>query len=422
MFSTRALGIAGTAAAFLALTPALAANAGSDHELDDHGRDGPVLEGRAVLAAQTYVDGPPSGLFFKPQSPINGVTFPTPSQPAIGYSGIVDGRSPGEYLAMPDNGYGNKLNSFDFELRAYYITPDFKTAKGGTGGVTVGDYVAFRDPNNQAGFDIVHKDPADPRHGLLTGADFDPESIQRGPNGDLWLGDEFGPWILHFSADGVLLEPPIDMPDGLVSPANPHIDPTKATVAGSRGLEGMAISPNGETLTFILEGAVLADAPVDAFSRRIYQYDIATGEFTRLADYRTEVAGHFVSDVQALDNHRLVVIERDGGRGLTANFRNVYVVDPNKTGADGAAVKTLVVELAAIPDPDLVSLPAKNTGDVGLGDPFRVTCESIEAVHVISHARLLFGCDNNFPNTGRNPGPPFIADDSEFIVVKVPGL
>ena len=57
-----------------------------------------------------------------------------------------------------------------------------------------------------------------------------------------------------------------------------------------------------------------------------------------------------MSDVQALDNHRLVVIERDGGRGLTANFRNVYVVDPNKTGADGAAVKTLVVELAAIPD------------------------------------------------------------------------
>ena len=51
MYSTRALGIAGTAAAFLALTPALAASAGSDHELDDHGRDGPVLEGRAVLAA-----------------------------------------------------------------------------------------------------------------------------------------------------------------------------------------------------------------------------------------------------------------------------------------------------------------------------------------------------------------------------------
>jgi hypothetical protein len=32
---------------------------------------------------------------------------------------------------------------------------------------------------------------------------------------------------------------------------------------------------------------------------------------------------------------------------------------------------------------------------------------------------LLLGCDNNLPNTGRNPN---IADDNEFIVVNVPGL
>jgi glycerophosphoryl diester phosphodiesterase len=316
---------------------------------------------------------------------------------------------------MPDNGFGNKANSFDFELRAYYIRPDFKTVNGGTGSVTVGldDFVAFRDPNHQAGFAIVHENTSDR---TLTGADFDPESIQRDHNGDLWLGEEFGPWILHFNADGVLLEPPIAMPDGLMSPANPHLS-GPATVNVSRGLEGMAISPNGKTLTFIFEGAVVG-AP-DPFSRRVYQYDIDSGTFTRLADYRTEVAGHFVSDVQALDDHRLVVIERDGGRGLAATFRKVYEVDLNATDANGAVVKTQVVDLTAIPDPDLVSLPAIHTGDVGLGDPFRVTCESIEAVHVISHARLLLGCDNNFPNTGRNPN---LADDSEFIVVKVPGL
>jgi glycerophosphoryl diester phosphodiesterase len=415
MFSTRALGVAGTAAAFLALTPALAATADDDHELDDHGRDGPVLEGRAVLDAETYAPGPPSGAFFAGQT-INGVTFPNPSQPAIGYSGIVAGRSPGEFLAMPDNGFGNKLNSFDFELRAYYITPDFKTANGGTGEVEIDfdDYVAFRDPNNEAGFDIVRKDTPER---LLTGADFDPESIQRGHDGDLWLGDEFGPWILHFSADGVLLDPPIALPDGLMSPANPHLV-GPATIAGSRGLEGMAISPNGKTLTFILEGAVVGAA--DPFSRRIYEYEIGSdAPPVHVANYRTEVAGHFVADVQALDDHRLIVIERDGGRGLTANFRRVYEVDLNSTGADGAVLKTQVVDLAQIPDPDLVSLPALHTGDVGLGDPFRVTCESIEALHVISHARLLLGCDNNFPNTGRNPN---LADDSEFIVVKVPGL
>ncbi len=415
MFSTRALGIAGSAAAFIALAPALAANAGSDHGLDDHGRDGPVLEGRAVLPALVDAPGPPSGAFFAGQT-INGITFPTPAQPAIGSAGIVAGRTPGEYLAMPDNGYGNQANSRDFELRAYYIDPDWKTATGGSGTVSVGldDYVAFRDPDHKAGFTIVNEGTASR---LLTGADFDPESIQRGRGGDLWLGDEFGPWILHFSADGVLLDAPIAMPDGLRSPSNPHLNGALPTVNGSRGVEGMAISANGKTLTFILEGAVVA-AP-DPFSRRIYQYDIASGTFTRLADYRTEVAGHFVSDVQALDNHRLLVIERDGGRGLTATFRTVFEVDLNRTGSDGTVVKTPVLDLTAIPDPDLVSLPAIHTGDVGLGDPFRVTCESIESVHVVSHARLLLGCDNNLPNTGRNPT---IADDQEFIVVKVPGL
>jgi glycerophosphoryl diester phosphodiesterase len=81
--------------------------------------------------------------------------------------------------------------------------------------------------------------------------------------------------------------------------------------------------------------------------------------------------------------------------------------------------KTEVVDLAAIPDPDLVSLPPIHPGDVGLGDPFQVTCESIEALYVMSHAELLLGCDNNFPNAGRNPARP---DDNEFIVVKAPGL
>ena len=77
------------------------------------------------------------------------------------------------------------------------------------------------------------------------------------------------------------------------------------------------------------------------------------------------------------------------------------------------------MDLAAVPDPDLVSLPALHPGDVGLGDPFRVTCESVEAVHLVSVSRLLVGCDNNLPNSGRNPGLP---DDSEFILIDVPQL
>lgn len=407
MSITKALMRTGTAAVLLVLAPTLVAYAG-----DNQGRAAPRLAGRAVLPVETYAPGPSAGGFFGTVV-TNGIQFPLPSQPVEGFSGIVAGRRPGEYLAMPDNGFGNKANSFDFLIRAYYIEPDFKTRWGGTGDVVVGDYISFGDPDGLIGFAIVNGATADR---LLTGADIDPESIQRGRHGDLWLGDEFGPWILHFDAEGRLLEPPIALPDGLMSPSNPHLAGAAPTVNGSRGIEAMAISPNGLQLTVVLEGAVPGDDP---FTRRIYQYDTAASTYSRLSDYRVEVSRHFVADAQALDNHRLAVIERDGGRGLTANFRRVYKIDLGSVGTGGTVVKTEIVDLAAIPDPDGISVPEIHDGDVGLGDPFRVACESIEAVHVTSHAELLLGCDNNFPNFGRNPGR---ADDNELIVIKAPGL
>jgi hypothetical protein len=120
---------------------------------------------------------------------------------------------------MPDNGFGAKNNSGDFLIRACYIRPDFKTAQGGSGSVSVGDYISFRDPSHLFGFTIVNETSPERR---LTGGDIDPESLQRDHNGDLWVGDEFGPWILHFSADGVLLDPPFQIP-GLRSPNNPGL-------------------------------------------------------------------------------------------------------------------------------------------------------------------------------------------------------
>src|SRR4051794_41964982 len=88
-----------------------------------------------------------------------------------------------------------------------------------------------------------------------------------------------------------------------------------------------------------------------------------------------------VSDMAALGHNHLVVLERDGGSGLKALFRRAYLVDLRRTDPAGFLRKRLLVDLTSIPDPDLVSLPAIHPGDVGLGDPFRVTCESVEAVH-----------------------------------------
>jgi glycerophosphoryl diester phosphodiesterase len=398
-------------AALAAVVPAVAHAGGPDTHPPS---SGPQLVGRAVLPVETYAPGPPSGAALDPPGPadtVNGITFPTPSQPVEGFSGIVPGRRPGEILAMADNGFGGKANSQDFLIRAYYLVPHFKTARGGSGTVGVKGFIQFSDPRGVIGFPIVREGTA---RRLLTGGDIDPESIQRDHRGHLWVGDEFGPWILHFDPKGRLLEAPIALPDGLVSPNNPHLGGAPATVANSRGIEAMAMTPNGRSLIVVLEGAVPGD---DTSSRRVYVYDTRRDAFTRLADYRVEAPGNFVADTQALTSRRLLVLERDGGSGVNANFRSVY--DVRLAAAGGTTTKREVVDLAAIPDPDLVSLPPIHQGDVGLGDPFKVACESIEALHVVSSSRLMLGCDNNFPNSGRNPN---LADDNELIVVKVPGL
>ena len=168
----------------------------------------PRLVARAVLPADTFADGPPSGSAIGP-GPINGRTPPFPTQPVQGFSALIGSGRAGVYLALADNGYGAKANSADFLLRAYRIRPRWERAGGGPGTVEVLGFVQFRDPDHRAAWPIVNQE-TDER--LLTGADFDPESIRRAPDGTYWVGDEFGPFLLHFSAGGVLLEAPVPFP------------------------------------------------------------------------------------------------------------------------------------------------------------------------------------------------------------------
>jgi hypothetical protein len=384
----------------------------------------PTLAGRAILPADTLAPGPSSGNFLdqSQQGVVNGILIPRPSQPVEGFSSMVAGRAAGEYLAMPDNGWGGKANSKDFLIRAYYIRPDFKTAHGGSGAVDVRGWVDFRDPNNVIGFPIWN-DATDNR--LLTGYDMDPESLQRGANGDLWVGDEFGPWIMHFDSTGVLLDPPFLNPLGVMSPNNPLLTGAP-THRNSRGFEGMAISPDGRYLYPAFEGATNDDLATQPNRRWIFEFDTVAKAFTsQMWSYQIEAptadapGERLLSDMWSLDDNRMVLIERDGGKGLTAKYRTVYVIDRRHTDRDGNLRKTLVVDLTAISDPHRISLPEIHDGDIGIGKTFSVVCESIEAIYPLPDSQLLLGCDNNLPNTGRNPS---IADDNEFIVVNTPGL
>src|SRR5215470_19114308 len=184
------------------------------------------LVARAVLPAATFAEGPISGTNIS--GGLVGGFFP--SQPVQGISSLVDAHD-GTFLAMPDNGYGTLDNSADFHLRVYRIRPNFKTATGGAGDIEVESFIELHDPAHLVKFAIVNEFTRDR---VLTGADFDIESLRVAPDGTMWIGDEFGPFLLHFDQAGRLLHAPFPLPDPnnvgqeIRSPQNPFIEEASA--------------------------------------------------------------------------------------------------------------------------------------------------------------------------------------------------
>ncbi len=168
-----------------------------------------VLVGRAVLPADTFAEGPTSGATLG-AGPINGREVPfEDSQPVQGFSAILD-NGDGTYSMMSDNGFGSLENSADYHLRVYQIRPEFKTAEGGSGEIEILGFIELHDPDEHIPWTITNFFTEDR---ILTGADFDIESFRRTPDGTLWFGDEFGPFLIHTDADGRVLEAPIPLPD-----------------------------------------------------------------------------------------------------------------------------------------------------------------------------------------------------------------
>jgi hypothetical protein len=114
-----------------------------------------------------------------------------------------------------------------------------------------------------------------------------------------------------------------------------------------------------------------------------------------------------------------VALERDGTQAVTTGHKQAFVIDLRKTDASGALVKRAVLDLENLRDPALISLPAR-PGDVGLGDPFAMPYQTIEAILPLGDEdKVAIVNDTNFGSMGRNPALP---DYSDFIVTTVPGL
>ncbi len=364
------------------------------------------LEARAFIPATAYQPGPVSGTLLPPTT-VNGVTPPFPGQPIPGFSAVIKAEG-NRLLAMPDNGFGAKTNSADFLLRAYSIEPRYRDHT-----VKIHGFLSFRDPDRKLPFPIVHENTPDR---LLTGADLDIESLARDARGNLWIGDEFGPYLVQTDRTGRVLRAPIPLPDGGKSPQSPDLKPgEQPTIPASRGFEAMATSRDGWTLYPILEGARIDDP--DQRRRIVYEFDVRRARYTgRTWSFRVDTADLVVGDAAVLDGRKLVLVERDNAEGVDARVKRLVVTDLD-AGTD--LPRRTALDLLRIADPRGVSSPPR-PGEYGVGPLFSFPFQSVETVLPLHGNRVLVANDNNFPsNDGRILNK---ADDTELIEVTIPGL
>jgi glycerophosphoryl diester phosphodiesterase len=361
-----------------------------------------TLVGIAVLPAETFADGPPSGAWLRAES------LGTPlfsSQPVQGVSSLWPA-GPDEWFALSDNGFGAKINSTDFLLRIYRLS--VKWGSGAQAGVVSPvAFIQLSDPDRKLPFPIGRDAAPDRR---LTGADLDPESLVRMPDGTFWMGDEFGPFLLHFAADGRLLEAPYEIA-GMRGPDHPHSPPadagerSAATVRRSRGFEGLAHFAGD--LYAVIESGTGSDADAalifefnldrHAFTGQRWRFpladrDHALTELVSLAPIAPECAARFLA------------VERDGGHGPAAKIKRVHELHL----AGNSVTSRVVIDLLDIANPQrLGSFPARFTF------PYITT----EAVWPITRDEVVLANDNNYPAGGGREGT--VHDVTEFIRLRL---
>lgn len=376
----------------------------------------PTLVSFAKLNVDTFAEGLDSGKFIQEA---NGFKPLFRGQPVQGFSAALK-NTDGTYMAMSDNGFGTQDNSADFLLRIYQLKADFKTKQAGTGKVSVLGYIQLKDPNKLIPFPIVNQDTAER---FLTGADFDPESMQRSADGSYWIGDEFGPYLLHFDKNGVLLDAPIALPNPfekgkeLRSPQNQlnkaGINFVEPLVQRSGGFEGMALSKDGRYLYPILEKPLVGDTTGQLI---ISQFDLEKKAYTgKYYLFKLDAKATNIGDFQLFNNDEGIIIERDASQNKLDGYKQLIRIKLLESGKE--VHREPLVDLMKIANPDLLYGKARD-GDIGTGKEFAFPFETIEDVIIENATTLTLLNDNNFPfSTGRNAK---LADDNEIIQIKLP--
>jgi glycerophosphoryl diester phosphodiesterase len=347
------------------------------------------LIGLIVMPPDVMRAGPPSGQFDGEGRRAAAPRFD--AQPVQGVSSIKPSTTAGAWWALSDNGFGGKWNSSDYRLCIYLFDLRPRTEAGGDSRNALQAVIELSDPAKHFPWRLADEDSPER---LLTGIDADPESLVTMPDESFWIGDEFGPWLLHFSADGELLEPPVELPDNVRSADHPlaitHADIPR--LPHSRGLEAMDLAGDNKTLVSILEGTVGGDP---ANTLRVQRYDTSAAKWVGpTLIYELDPDTTSVTDMSLVEGNRFVVIERDNLQGDAARAKRVYSIDLDRALPGKPLQKKRVIDLLVIGNARglAVTTPA--------GAPFRFPYLTTESIQVLDRKHVVIVNDNNYPAAG----------------------
>lgn len=164
-------------------------------------------------------------------------------------------------------------------------------------------------------------------------ARLDPEAIRVANDGkSVFITDEYGPYVYQFNRITGKRIKTFKLPA--------HFAVTKPTaqedteIAGNtsgrttnKGMEGLAITPDGSMLVGVMQANLLQDTKKYL---RIVTIDIATGATKEYGYLLTDGSG--VSEIVAINNHEFLVDERDGkglGDDSDAIAKKIFKIDLN---------------------------------------------------------------------------------------------
>jgi len=272
-------------------------------------------------------------------------------------------------------------------------------------------------PNRNSG------DPNDAR--------FDTEGLRLSNDGrSIFISDEYGPYVYQFDRLTGLRLRSFELPKdffvtNLSSVGATEISGNTVGRVANKGMEGLAITPDGRTLVGIMQNALIQDAAEGGAAAnllRMVTIDIWSGRVTHQYAYLL-TTGSGVSEICALNNHELIVDERDGhGRGDASNakVKQLFKIDldgaTDVSGMDGttaathAVSKTLFLDVVATLKAagfTAANIPAKIEG-VSFGPDVK---SGKTALHT-----LWIANDNDFLETVPDASGNQIANPNQFFV------